>query len=206
MRGFAVESGVAVRTRHGERRLVAVRSGPPANDDELILRARSGDFDAFAELITRYRRLVTDVCLRLTANLQDAEDAVQETQLAVWRAIGRFEGRSKFSTWLYQVSYRTALGQRRRRVPEPVACAPERAVEGEVDATVTDGEAVRWALAKLPDDYRVTLVLKECLDLPVDEVAEILMVSEGTVKSRLSRARHALAHLLKEQTPCGRPA
>lgn len=184
------ETGRVLSFRHGLRRLA---------EDELIRLAKARNFDAFEELITRHRRLICDVCVRLTVSGHDAEDAVQAVQLAVWQGIGSFEGASKFSTWLYRVACNTTHGLTRRRVPVPVEQIPERVADGEIDRRVADVQAVRWALARLPEEYRTTLILKECMDLSVEEIAEIQIISVGTVKSRLSRARHAVAAMLSER-------
>jgi RNA polymerase sigma-70 factor (ECF subfamily) len=170
------------------------------DDGALVELARARDIDAFEELLNRHRRLICDVCVRLTFNEQDAEDAVQAVQLAVWQGIGSFEGTAKFSTWLYRVASNTTIGQVRRRVPEPTGQVPEQAATGSlVDGRVTDVHAVRWALARLPPEFRTTLVLRECLDLSLEEIADIQIISIGTVKSRLSRARQAVAALLVER-------
>lgn len=180
---------VKVRRRLGEM-----------GDLELVDLVKERDGDAFEELMGRHRGLVTQICGALTANPHDTEDAVQATLLTVWRNIDKFEGRSKFSTWLHQVAYNTTCGEGRRRRPEPVGIAPDIDAEaGAIDRRVVDVDAVRRALAKLPEDYRSTLILRECLDLSIAEIAEIQIIAEGTVKSRLDRARKAIVFLLQER-------
>ncbi len=129
----------------------------------------------------------------------DAEDAVQAVQIALWRKIGQFEGRAKFTTWLYQVAVTTTIGELRRRRPVPVDVdLTTESDRPDPASQVTDVNTVRWAINQLPDDYRITLVLSAFEGLSHAEIAQILIISEGTVKSRLSRARQALHHLLTE--------
>lgn len=169
------------------------------SDAELVTLVRNRDRVAYAELMNRHRRLICSICARLVLDPHEAEDAVQAAQLAVWERIGTFRGEAKFSTWLRTVTYNACLGQLRRRWPVPVRQLPERSLDGWQELRITDAEAVRWALARLPLEFRLTLILKECLDLSVKEIAELQAVPEGTVKSRLSRARHAMFLLLSDQ-------
>lgn len=168
------------------------------SDAELVTLVGGRDRGAYTELMNRHRRLICSICARLVLDPHEAEDAVQAAQLAVWERIETFRGEAKFSTWLRTVTYNACLGQLRRRWPVPVRQLPERSLAGSEELRITDAEAIRWALARLPLEFRLALILKECLDLSVKEIAELQAIPEGTVKSRLSRARRAMFLLLSD--------
>lgn len=159
--------------------------------------ARDGDERAFAELVERSRRRLFAVCIRITGDEHTAHDAVQAALLDAWRALPRFEGRSTFSTWVCQVGHRAALAQVRRRRAEPMAEVPEPDGPFRLDETVAAVSAVRWALDKLPPDFRSALVLREYGELSYQEIANAQGVRVETVKTRIARARRAVAAVLE---------
>jgi RNA polymerase sigma factor (sigma-70 family) len=170
-----------------------------ADEPSLLEWARGGDERAFAALMARHRPMLESLCLRIVGDRHEAEDALQTALLAAWQHLGRFEGRSKLSTWLYRIAHNAALAVARQRRPEPrdepfdeilsSAASPERVVE--VDA-------VRGALARLPPDFRAALVLRDMADLPYAEIAEIQGIRVETVKTRISRARQGMHRLLAD--------
>lgn len=165
----------------------------------LLDRAQAGDQRAFAELVERSRTRLFAVCVRITGDEHSAADAVQDALLQAWRALPRFERRSSFSTWLCQIGSRSSLAVVRGRRADPVAEVPEP--EGPfdvgVDESVAAVSAVRWALDRLPPDFRTALVLREYADMTYQEIAEAEGVKVETVKSRIARARRAVARLLE---------
>jgi RNA polymerase sigma-70 factor (ECF subfamily) len=167
------------------------------DEGELRRLALAGDEAAFAALVAPYRELVQTVCYRITGNEHDAEDAAQATLLAVWRNLGSFAGRSKLSTWVYRIAHNAALAVVRRRgappldVSELILPVADRAPDD-----IVRRDAVMAALAKIPPDFRAALVLREYGDLTYEEIAEVQDVPIATVKSRISRARQAMAKLL----------
>lgn len=163
------------------------------DDAALLRRAREGSEQAFADLVTRHRRRAWAVCLRITGNPDDAEDALQEALTAAWQHLDRFRGDARFSTWLHTIASNAALGVIRRRRDTPVDEVPERDHGRDVADRVADVDRVRTALLKLPEDFRQALVLREFGDLSYDEIARVQGVGVQTVKSRLNRARTALA-------------
>jgi RNA polymerase sigma factor (sigma-70 family) len=169
------------------------------DEAELIERARAGDQQAFATLVEPHRSMLTAVCYRIVGDEGAAEDALQETLVAAWRHLDRFQGRSKFSTWLYRIAHNAALASARKAVAEPID-ALERGIAGgpAVDETVSDVRSVRWALARIPPDFRAALVLREFSDMSYDEIARAQGIKIETVKTRISRARQALALLLAD--------
>lgn len=171
-------------------------------DEVLVARCLEGSEAAFATLMARHRRMLYGVCLRITGNPNDALDALQETLTRVWRMMGGYSGRARFSTWLYRVATNAALEEvrRRGRAPEPTAddrlpscvgVAPQPLAD-----TVADRLAVDAALSRLPPHYRAAIVLRELCGCSYEEIADILDVPVNTVKSRISRARQALLALL----------
>lgn len=150
--------------------------------------------EVFAALVERHSTLLFAVCRRITANDEDAHDATQEALLAAWRALGRFDGRSKFSTWLYRIAVNEAIDQRARsnRAPLPVAELPDRPTRGRDEERVLDRMVIAAALADLSPVFRSAVVLRDVLDLTYEDTAAALGIKVDTVKSRLSRGRRAL--------------
>lgn len=175
-------------------------------DELLVRRARRGERAAVDELLRIHYDTVRAVCHRIVIDRHDADDAVQNALIAIVRALPSFDGRSKFSTWVYRIATNAALDEVRRirRRPLPVdteILAPAPVADGSaaVDAQI----AVRGALEKMPEEFRVAMVLRHVADLDYAEIAEILGVPVGTVRSRLSRGREQLAELLGNQFPRG---
>lgn len=170
-----------------------------ASEADLLTRAQAGDERAFAVLVERSRTRLFAVCVRITGDEHSAADAVQDALLQAWRALPRFERRSSFSTWLCQIGSRSSLAVVRGRRADPVAEVPEP--EGPfrvgVDEAVTAVSSVRWALDRLPPDFRTALVLREYADMSYQEIADAEGVRVETVKTRIARARRAVARLLE---------
>jgi RNA polymerase sigma factor (sigma-70 family) len=161
----------------------------PDNDALLIERARAQDQRAFAELVGRYRGVLWGVCLRITGNSADAEDAVQEAMIAAWRHLDGFREESRFSTWLYRIASNAALAvvRRRRETSELPEELPEES-RG-LASRVADADSVQRALAQLPESFRVALVLREYGGFSYAEIATHQGILVETVKTRLNRAR-----------------
>ena len=146
------------------------------------------------------------VCRRLAGNEADALDATQEALLAVVRGLPRFDGRAAFSTWVYRVATNACLDELRRRGRRPVPGLPEEGSgrPGErrtaVDSTgieqLPDRLAIDAALARLPEEFRVAVVLRDLCDLDYAEIATTLDIPAGTVRSRIARGRTLLARQL----------
>ena len=196
---------------------------------DLLSRARTGDELAFQELVEPYRAELQLHCYRMLGSLQDAEDVVQETLLAAWRGLDRFEERASLRGWLYRIATNrslNALRDRKRRPqevssmiepPEPTRLAepswlepyPDVLLDGLTDTAA--GPAARYetresvglafvaALQHLPPRQRVALVLRDALGFDTAEAAAILDTSEGSIKGALQRARATL----DERLPAG---
>jgi RNA polymerase sigma-70 factor (ECF subfamily) len=187
---------------------------PGRTDEELADLARAGDVEAYGELAGRHESRVYRVCLRLLRDPEDARDAAQDAFVSGLRTISRFRGDAAFTTWMHRIAVNACydLMRRRRRRPtlhvvrddgpgpEPGPPAPDHA--DEVVGTID----VAAALARVPEEFRAALVLADVEDLPYDEIASILGVAIGTVKSRVHRGRAALGRELGEPAPTSRPS
>lgn len=184
------------------------------DDADLAARASRGDRSALETLLDRHADRVHAVCRRVLGHPQDALDATQEAMIAIARGITRFDGRSAFTTWLYRVATNAALDELRRvrRRPDPVdtdaveAGAVDHAVSGPaLETSVSDRVDIDAALASLPSEFRVAVVLRDLCDLDYAEIAEVLDVPPGTVRSRIARGRSLLATALgNPEAPSGR--
>jgi RNA polymerase sigma-70 factor (ECF subfamily) len=170
-------------------------------DDELVRAAASGDPDALDTLLARHVDRLHAVCRRI-CGADAAFDATQNSLIAITRSVARFDGRASFSTWTHRIAVNAALDEvrraRRRAVPAsdrldlhevaaPAAAGPER---------VADRLDLDAALATLSDEFRTAVVLRDVADLDYAEIAAVLDVPIGTVRSRIARGRAALATAL----------
>ncbi|MEV6633623.1 sigma-70 family RNA polymerase sigma factor [Actinoplanes sp. NPDC051470] len=163
----------------------------------LLARAAAGDARAFADLVTPYRNRVWAVCLRITADRDDADDALQDALTAAWRNLGGFRAESRFGTWLHRIAANAALALVRRRRDTPAEDhVLDRPVEVDAYAAVDEADRIAAAVRLLPDDFRVAFVLREYADLTYEEIAAHQDIGVQTVKSRLNRARRAVAAAL----------
>ena len=164
-------------------------------------KAQKGDQAAFDSLLRRHYNQVYAICRRLAGNEADALDATQEALITLVRRIDRFDGRSKFTTWMHRVVTNACLDELRRRgrrpVPSPVEEQPLAAAERPVADTVGDRLDIEAALAQLPEEFRVPVVLCDQVGLSYEQIAEELNIAPGTVRSRISRGRRRLAEVLR---------
>jgi RNA polymerase sigma-70 factor (ECF subfamily) len=181
------------------------------NDDQIIENIKSGDASAFAALIEKYQDKVYTLCRYMLENPQDAEDAAQETFIKVFRGLGNFTPSSSFYTWLYRIAVNTCLDQKRKNSffslffssdhGTSLDAFPSRAPTPETAlASKQSAQSLQIALNRLSTKLRTALVLKELEGLSYDEIAEVLDVSVGTVKSRISRAREELRKIMQKIT------
>jgi RNA polymerase sigma-70 factor (ECF subfamily) len=163
----------------------------------VIEAAAEGDLAAFEALYLRFAPRLYGVCLRLTGQREAAEDCVQESFVAAWRGLGRFEKRSRFSTWLQRIAIRTVMARRRglrsaHEVGEPATGLPDRP-DPDGGAPPLDLER---AIAALPEGARDVLVLVGIYGYSHAEAGNVLGVAEGTCKAQLHRARGLLSAAL----------
>ena len=168
--------------------------------------AQAGDRGALDQLLRRHYDRMHAVCRRITGNEADAADAAQEAMIAVVRGLGRFDGRSAFGTWVYRIATNASLDELRRRRRRPQLAGrdndtgtgnerPEQIDhEGGLRIDhIADRFEIDAALAELHEDFRVPVVLRDVADLDYSELAEVLIVPIGTVKSRIARGRAQVA-------------
>jgi RNA polymerase sigma-70 factor, ECF subfamily len=171
-------------------------------DVELVELARLGDRPAFDALLRRHDDRMRALAYRLMADRHAMDDALQEAYLKAYRGLDRFRPGSDFGTWLYRVTYNACIDELRKRKRTPVAPAdqvePESTRPGP-ERVVSASETVRTALADLPTDQRITVVLVDGEGFDHREAAEILGVAPGTIASRLHRARATLRRILGEE-------
>lgn len=167
---------------------------------EVLARAQAGDERAFAVLARSAQSRMWAVCLSITGNRADAEDALQNALTAAWQNLHRFDGQAKFSTWAYRIASNAALQlvRKRREFAHEDAGADEIATDSSVDSQVTAGIVVREALAKLPDEFRAVIVLREYAGLSYQDIATHQGIPVQTVKSRINRARAKLLDALRQ--------
>lgn len=167
-------------------------------DRELIALVADGDREAFSELMTRTEDMVFAVCMRIMGDREAAKDAAQETFVTLFRKADRYKGTAAVTTWLYRVTVNTCYDQlrkakRRRADSLPDHVDPADPQGGDGFTSVELRGPVLAALRALPDEFRTAVVLRDIEGLALNEVAEILDVPVGTVKSRVFRGRKLLA-------------
>jgi RNA polymerase sigma-70 factor (ECF subfamily) len=170
-------------------------------DRDLVRRAQRGDRFAFELLVERHERRLFTLAARQLGSVDDAADAVQETLIRAWTSLPRFRGQARFSTWLYRICLNAVNDQHHKTTARPElplaedfdpADPADRAAQRELSGALQRG------LAALDETYRVPLLLYDVLGRSYAEIAELLGVPEGTVKSRLFRGRAELGRTLSE--------
>ena len=178
-------------------------------EQELVRAAAGGDTEAFERLVRTYENKIYHLALRMCGSSEEASDIAQEAFLAAWRGLPSFRGEANFATWLYRLTSNAAIDYLRRQKKErgdmslddedlgldavDTGPGPQDAAERtEVRSVVAAG------LQELSEGHRQVLVLREIQGLSYEEIADVLEVDLGTVKSRISRARTALRKILLE--------
>ena len=179
------------------------------NERDMIERASRGDAAAFNRLMEQHERRMYAVALRMCGNREDAQDCLQEAMLRVYRAIGGFKGQSSFSTWVYRITMNTCLDELRRKKnrqstsldslldmgwsPSDDTNAPEKqAIRSELRRNLNR------AIQELPEEMRSAVVLRDIQGFSYEEIAHMLEINVGTIKSRISRGREKLREKMKE--------
>lgn len=176
------------------------------NERELIARLQQRDEAAFEELIRQYEKKVYTLCFRMCGSSEDAEEAAQDTFLALWRGIDRFRQESSLSTWIYRLASNACIDTlRRRKKQNAVSLDDEELFIDAVDPSPQPQETaehrevqrlLQKGLLSLPEEYRKVLILREIEGLSYTEIAESASLELGTVKSRISRGRALLRNFL----------
>lgn len=178
------------------------------DDKHILARAKRGELDAFEELVRRYEKRVYAVALRSSGSPEDAADIVQEVFLRAWRSIESFRGDSGFSTWLFRITMNMCVDFARHKhtQPQTQSIVDEEENERQVPDTAPTpeehlenrelGRELAAALGEISEEHRRIVLLRDVSGMSYTEIADVLEISEGTVKSRLSRARIALRKVL----------
>lgn len=181
-------------------------------DELLIRRAQRGDADAFEQRLLEHQKNVYNLCYRMAGNPDDAMDLSQETFLRAWRCLDQYQFASAFSTWLYRLCSNICIDfLRRRRRQQTVPLTFEDADGEEQTYAVPDAqplpeeqvelkltrETLAAAMAQLLPEHRAVLQLRVVNEMSYEQIADVLDIQTGTVKSRLSRARNQLKKILE---------
>ncbi len=184
----------------------AIPSFTEQEEAHFVSASKKGDHDAFAQLVQHHQRRVFNLVFRMLQQYEEANEVTQETFLAAWQGLPAFRGEARFSTWLYRIAYNCALKQLEQRKRDRAiqlevqaeqivaSTGREQRVDAELEARARQA-LVHEHLANLPAKYRIVLVLRHLQDMTYEEMAEILTMPIGTIKTHLFRARN----LLKER-------
>jgi RNA polymerase sigma-70 factor, ECF subfamily len=187
--------------------LSSVVSSCTEQDDAILVAAsKRGDQEAFALLVQRYQRRVFNLVFGMLQQYEEASEITQETFLAAWQGLPAFRGEARFSTWLHRIAYNCALKQleqrRRDRALQAAMEAEQMVGGGEAHTDVimethARQEMVQEQLSQLPAKYRIVLILRHLQEMTYEEMAEILTMPIGTIKTHLFRARNLLKERLE---------
>ena len=187
-------------------------SGLPRSDEILVARCQEGDKQAFELLIKKYQRRIFHLIYRITQNPGVVEPLAQEVFLKAYRSISAFRGSSRFYTWLYRIAVNTALSHLKK---ESIGENREKTVDYDLQASSLAVDSVRTedpeqlvlrkeflrhlvtALRRLPEELRTAVVLRDLTGLNYEEIAEVMEIPLGTVRSRIFRARARLREMLE---------
>lgn len=184
------------------------------NDDDrrLIAECLSGQREAFGELVSRYQARLYSAALRLVGNPDDAADVVQDAFLNAYQSLHTFKGDSEFFTWLYRIAFNTAISQKRKKRIQLSLDGPSRSDAHQEPQDLSDyvrpgfalersesDSKLHEAMSRLSSEHRDVLIMKDLDGLKYEDIAELLCVPIGTIRSRLHRARLELRDLLTSE-------
>ncbi|HKY03298.1 MAG TPA: sigma-70 family RNA polymerase sigma factor [Blastocatellia bacterium] len=205
---------MATLTHEAHVLAVSSRSIEAVSDHELLALIRDGDEAAFQEIVRRYRNPITNFVYRMIDDYERSVELAQETFIRVYTSASRYQANYSFSTYIYRIASNLAISELRRRKRRKLVSlfSPFTNDDGEqVEMDLPDlnplqdeslieterRQAVARAITSLPEKYRVAIVLRDVEGLSYDRIAEVLELSEGTVKSRINRARNLLKDKLR---------
>jgi RNA polymerase sigma-70 factor (ECF subfamily) len=176
----------------------------PTNESDVIERFKKGDSSVFEVIVRRHQDRIHNLCRYMLQDPRDAQDAAQDVFLKAYRSLKAFTPGASLSTWLYRIAVTTCLDYRRklrremrRREPLSENLPSDESLTEPLCASGMLTDTIQAALQKLPEKLRAAIVLREIEALSYEEIAQVLHTSLGTVKSRISRARAQLRHILK---------
>jgi len=182
------------------------------NEKYLLEKSKKGDVEAFEFLVNKYQKKVFNIALRMMGNHDDAGELAQEVFIKVFKSIKGFKEESSLSTWIYRIATNVCLDEMRKRKKRWILSLDEeiQSEDGEIHRQVEDNaptpdiiaennytkSVINKAIEKLPEDYRVVIVLRDLQGFSYEEISKIIDRPEGTVKSRINRARKELKEIL----------
>jgi RNA polymerase sigma-70 factor, ECF subfamily len=185
------------------------------NEKYLLHQSKNGDMAAFEQLIEGYQKKVFNIALRMLGNPDDASEVAQEVFIRVYKSVKNFKEESSFSTWIYRITTNTCLDElRKRKNKEHISLDEDiHHEDGDMKRQVEDSrptpdiiaeknelrKIVKLAINSLSEDHRIVIILRDIQDLSYEEIAKIVKCPEGTVKSRINRARSELKEILKRK-------
>lgn len=179
------------------------------DDQTLVAETLAGRHEAFGTLVERYDRAVYHLAYRTLRDQEEARDAAQEAFFKAYRSLRTFKPGAKFSTWIFAIVYHACcdrLARRKRYSNEELPERADTAAGPESEAIASDeARRLRAAIAQLPEKYRTVITLYHLQGRQYDEIAQVLGVPMGTVKTHLFRAKEQLRRILNEQTAGARP-
>ncbi len=180
-------------------------------ETQLIEKAKQGDVDAFEELISTYQRMIYNYCYRMSGNLHDAEDLTQEVFIKVYKSLRKFKGKSQFSTWIYRIAHNTCVDRHRKKRPtddnmifldnekEYRTLISDSYIPEEELLSKEKQDIIQKCIDSLKPEYRSVIILRDIQNYSYKEIATILDIPLGTVKSYISRGRSALRESLRSR-------
>lgn len=178
------------------------------NDDQILITAiEKGDTKAYAQLVDRYKDLVYTLAIRMLKHKEEAEEVAQDTFIKVFKSLGKFKGDSKFSTWIYKVTYNTCLDRIKKNKKHFNNVAIDEytfnkldTIDNALDNIIKEEKStlIKQCINKLPEDSSALLTLFYFEELSLDEISKIINLEANTVKVKLFRARKKLAVILEQ--------
>lgn len=181
-------------------------------EEDLIEKAKAGDVKSFEILIANYKKRAFNIAYRMLGNLEDANDVTQESFLKIYRSIDKFKGKSSFSTWLYSIVSNTCIDFIRKNRKKTTISIDTNYDEDGYEIEIADEKntteslfekkeiirSIHDAINRLNHDQKIVIILRDIQGFSYFEISKILNISEGTVKSRISRGRKNLKNILEE--------
>lgn len=185
------------------------------NEKSLLEKSKAGDITAFEQLIDGYQHKIFNIALRIVGNYDDASDLAQEVLIRVYKSISAFKEQSSFSTWIYRITTNACLDEIRKRKNRKIISLDEeiKVDDGEMKRQIVSDEPlpedtaekrelkkmVNDAISRLSEEHRMAIVLRDIQGFSYEEIARMINCPEGTVKSRISRARQSLKNVLQSK-------
>ncbi len=182
-----------------------------SGENKLIDEAKMGNFESFGDLVTMYEKKIYNYCLRMTNRREDAEDLTQEVFVRVYKGLKGFQGNSQFSTWIFRIAHNICIDHYRKSkftmvsLSQPKNEEDQREIDLPSEDPTPEEEALRKeqqefllkCIGELRPEYKTVIILRDLQHHSYEEIAEILDVPLGTVKSHISRARSALREAVR---------